>query len=205
MIYVIVHDGSMLIKNEIKIKAREKIKEIDEATQSKIEEMEKDNDSKLKIIKDRILRDGRKRSESETKQINAQTNVEENRMILDAKGKIIDEMISSAMKELKNLDPMSMKDNLRRILKCGINECRGDVLCIITNKVTSNVFDAKTLDDVSMECGRKIRFEKKIKDMSFGVIIHDVSNNMFLDYSFDSIFKSKEDEIRRGVYKILFE
>lgn len=202
--HVIVHDGSMLIKDEIKLKVRSKIKEIEADTESKICKMNDETDSRVKIIKDRILKDAKKRAEAEVKKINAQTNVEMNRMLLDAKEELIDESISYAMKELGNADAKSFRRELLSLLRRGIDECRGDKLTIIANRETCTVLDSRTLGDVVKESGRRIKFEKDVRKMPFGIILHDAANNMFLDYSFESVFKIKEDRIRSDVSKILF-
>ncbi len=201
---VIVHDGSMLIKDEIKLKVRSKIKEIEADTEAKIGKMNDETDSQVKIIKDRILKDAKKRAEAEAKKIRAQTNVEMNRMMLDAREELIDESLSYAMKELGNADAKSFRRELLLLLRRGVDECRGDKLTIIANRETCNVLDSRTLDDVMKERGRRIKFEKDVRNMPFGIILHDAANNMFLDYSFESVFKIKEDRIRSGVSKILF-
>ncbi len=201
---VIVHDGSMLIKDEIKLKVRSKIKEIEADTEAKIGKMNDETDSQVKIIKDRILKDAKKRAEAEAKKIRAQTNVEMNRMMLDAREELIDESLSYAMKELGNADAKSFRRELLLLLRRGVDECRGDKLTIIANRETCNVLDSRTLDDAAKESGRRIKFEKDARKMPFGIILHDAANNMFLDYSFESVFKIKEDRIRSGVSKILF-
>ncbi|MEA3342829.1 MAG: V-type ATP synthase subunit E family protein [archaeon] len=201
---MIVHDGSMLIKDEIKLKVRSKIKEIEADTEAKIGKMNDETDSQVKIIKDRILKDAKKRAEAETKKINAQANVEINRMMLDAREELIDESISYAMKELGNADAKSFRRELLLLLRRGVDECRGDKLAIIANRETCNVFDSRTLDDVAKESGRRIKFVKDARKMPFGIILYDTANNMFLDYSFESVFKIKEDRMRSGVSKILF-
>ncbi len=201
---VIVHDGSMLIKDEIKLKVRAKIKEIEAGTEAVISKVNDETNARVKIIKDRILKDAKKRAEAETKKINAQANVEMNRMMLDAREELIDESISYAMKELGNADAKSFRRELLLLLRRGVDECRGDKLTIIANRETCNVFDSGTLDDVMKESGRRIRFEKDARKMPFGIILYDAANNMFLDYSFESVFKIKEDRIRSGVSKILF-
>lgn len=203
---MIVHDGSMLIKDEIKLKARFKIKELEKETDAKIDEMNADTDLRLKKIKDDILQDAGKKADAERKKIDAQTNVEMNRMLLDAREEVISDVVSVAMNELESNGPLKFKDELRRLLTMGTIECSTtDKLMILGNKGTLDVFDRKYLDAVKKEAGRDVRFEKEVRKMGAGIVLWDEGNDMFLDYSFDGIFKSKEDEIRTGVSKILFD
>ncbi len=202
---MIVHDGSMLIKDEIKIKVRSKIKELEKETDAKIDEMNADTNLALKKIKDGILLDAGKRADLECKKIDAQTNVEMNRMMLDAREDVISDVVSVAMNELDSNGPLKFKDELRRLLMRGTIECSTtDKLMILGNKGTLDVFDLKYLDGVKKEAGRDVRFEKEVRKMGAGIVLWDEGNDMFLDYSFDGIFRSKEDEIRTSVSKILF-
>jgi len=202
---MIVHDGSMLIKDEIKIKVRSKIKELEKETGAKIDEMNADTDLRLKKIKDDILLDAGKKADAERKKIDAQTNVEMNRMMLDVKEEVICDVVSVAMNELECNGPLKFKDELRRLLMRGTIECSTtDKLMILGNKETLDVFDLNYLDAVKKEAGRDVRFEKEVRKMGAGIVLWDEGNDMFLDYSFDGIFRSKEDEIRTSVSKILF-
>jgi len=201
---LIVHDGSMLIKDEIKIKVRSKIKELEKETDAKIGVMNADTELALKKIKDGILLDAGKRADVECKRINAQTNVEMNRMMLDAREEIISDVVSVAMNELESRGPLKFRDELRRLLMMGVNACSADRLLILGNKGTLDVFDPACLDAVKKEAGRDVRFEKDVRKMGAGIVLWDEGNDMFLDYSFDGIFRSREDEIRTGVSRILF-
>lgn len=205
MVNVIVHDGSVLIKNEIKLKARSRIREMEKETKAKIEKMNCENELKVEKIKKEILDDAKRRAVSEAKKIDAKTNVEIKRLILEAKEEIINETFFDAMRYLEKFDPKKIKEELSGILLRGVKECRGKRITIISNKATSGIFDARTLERIKKRAGRKIKLEKRTKSMSGGVILHDDENNMYLDYSFDSIFKIKEDKIRNNVSKILFK
>ncbi|MFH1127565.1 MAG: V-type ATP synthase subunit E family protein [archaeon] len=201
---MIVHDGSLLIKDEIKLKARAKMRDINSETESKIEMMNKETELGLAKIKEDILNDAKKRADIEVRKIQSQANVEINGIVRDARGEIINETIDEAMEELNALKPMKLKKELISLLRRGIGECGGDKLAIIANKANATVLDKKTIEKIKKEAGRKINIEIKTQKMCGGFIVYDESNNMFLDYSFDTMFKSMEDEIRTGVSKILF-
>ena len=202
MISLIVHDGSKLIINEIKISARSKMRIIEKETSAKINEINRVTDSELKGIKERILEDGKKRADGEKKKIDAQTNVEINRKISDARAEIIDECIASAFDELKKTPPSKIKNELTTLLKAGLKICPARETELIVNKETSLLFGSKVLKGIEKETGKKIRI--MTRQMSGGIILRDVSNNMFLDYSFESLFRTREDEIRKSASMILF-
>ena len=199
---MIVHDGSKLIINEIKISARSKIREIEKENSAKIEVINRETDLKLKGIKERILEDAKKRAGTERKKIDAQTNVEINRRLSDVKGEIIDECISEAFDELKKMPPSKMKNDLTALLKAGLKNCPLREIELIVNKQTGALFGSKILKNIEKETGKKIRIV--IRQMSGGMFLRDVSNNMFLDYSFESLFRTREDDIRKSASRILF-
>jgi len=175
---------------------------IEKETSAKINEINRVTDSELKGIKERILEDGKKRADGEKKKIDAQTNVEINRKISDARAEIIDECIASAFDELKKTPPSKIKNELTTLLKAGLKICPARETELIVNKETSLLFGSKVLKDIEKETGKKIRI--MTRQMSGGIILRDVSNNMFLDYSFESLFRTREDEIRKSASMILF-
>ena len=201
---MIVHDGSMLIKDEIKLKVRSKIKVLEKEASAKIDELNANTNLRLKKIKAEILHDAGKKADTERKKIYAQTNVEMNRMLLDAREDIISDVISKAMDKIEGNGPLKLKSQLRMLLMQGIADCRAEKLVILGNRETLDVFDMECLDAVKKGAGRDIIFEKKQKDMGGGIVIWDKGNDLFLDYSFDAMFKSSEDEIRTSVSKTLF-
>lgn len=202
MISLIVHDGSKLIINEIKINARSKIRAIEKETSAKIDVINRETDLELKGIKERILEDAKKRAEGEKKKIDAQTNVEISRRLGDARAEIIEECISAAFDELKKTPPPKIKNELTTLLKTGLENCPARKIELIVNKQTCALFGPKNFKDIEKKTGKKIIL--RIRPMSGGMILHDVSNNMFLDYSFESLFRTREDEIRKSASMILF-
>ncbi len=202
---MIVHDGSMLIKDEIKLKVRSKIKAIENETDAKIDEMNADTDLRMKKMRDDIFLDAGKRADAERKKIDAQTNVEINRMILDAKEEVISDVVSVAMNEIEGKSPKKLRKELVGLLMRGVAECSAEKLVILGNRETLALFDLKCLDAVKKNTSCNILFEKKIMNMSSGIVLEDTANDMFLDYSFESMFKSREDEIRSNVSQILFD
>ena len=159
-------------------------------------------DFELKGIKERILEDGKKRADGEKRKIDAQTNVEINRRLSDARAEIIDECISEAFDELKKTPPPKMKNELTALLKAGLEKCPAREIELILNKQTCALFGPKILKDIEKKTGKKISI--LIRQMSGGMLLHDVSNNMFLDYSFESLFRTREDEIRKSASMTLF-
>lgn len=202
MISLIVHDGSKLIINEIKISARSKIRFIEKETSVKIDAINRQTDLELKGIKEKILKYAKKRAEGEKKKIDAQTNVEINRRVTDAKAEIIDECISAAFDELKKTPPQKIKNELTALLKAGLENCPAHEIELIVNKQTGALFGSKIIKAIEKETGKKIIL--KIKPMSCGMFLNDASNNMFLDYSFESMLRTREDEIRKSTSMILF-
>lgn len=175
---------------------------IDKENSRKIDEINRETDLKLKGIKEKILEDAKKRADSEKKKIDAQTNVEINRRLSDVKGEIIDECISDAFEELKKIPPSKIKNELTMLLKAGLKNCPLREIELVVNKQTGALFGSKILKGIEKETGKKIRIQTK--QMSGGMFLRDVSNNMFLDYSFESLFRTREDEIRKSASSILF-
>ncbi len=202
MISLIVHDGSKLIINEIKISARSKIRAIEKETSAKIDAINRETDLELKGIKEKILEDAKKRADGEKKKIDAQTNVEINRRLSDVKAEINEECISAAFDELKKTPLPKIKNELTALLKAGLENCPAREIELIVNKQTCALFGQKILKDFEKKTGKKIIL--RIRPMSGGMFLHDVSNNMFLDYSFESLLRTREDEIRKSASMILF-
>jgi len=199
---LIIHDGSKLIIDEIKLEARSKIRDIEKDSSSKIAVINSETGQKLKVVTAGILEDAKKRSLIEKKKIDAKTSIEISRRLGDARAEIIDECISSAFDRLKKTPPSKIRSELLSLLRSALKTASAREVVLISNKPTTALFSKKILRGIEKESGKKIRL--KTGAMSGGIIVHDISSNMFVDYTFESLFRAREDEIRKRVSEILF-
>ena len=162
--------------NSIIAEARKEANRIMRGAENKIEVMKEKSEEETKRILDTIKRQELANAELENKKI-----------LLEAKKEVIDNVFSEAKKKLENLDDKKKEAIIKRLLEKAKNEI--EIAHIYCNKK-----DIKLLKGFSAETNEIIG----------GLITENKERTIRVDYSFDIILESINESELQNISKILF-
>jgi len=162
--------------NSIIAEARKEANRIVREAENKIEEMKVKSEADIKRMLDTIKRQELANAELENKKI-----------LLEAKKEVIESVFSEAKKKLENLDDKKMEAIIKILLEKAKNEI--EVAHIYCNKK-----DTKFLKGLSVETIEIIG----------GLITENKERTIRVDYTFDTILESIQETELQNISKILF-
>lgn len=156
--------------------ARKESNRIIKSIENKIEGMKEINDTQIKKIIDSIK-----------KQESASAELENKKMLLEAKKQIIDKVFFEARKKIEGLADKKSEAIVKKLLEKAKNEI--EIATIYCNKK-----DAKFLKGFNVESVSVIG----------GIIAENKEKTVRIDYSFETILQSITENELQSVNKILF-
>lgn len=179
--------GLETVKEEIIRNAKNQeealIAEARKETVKMMDEVEK----KIAEIKEKKEGQTKKAVEVIKKQELASADLENKKMLLEAKKQLIGAVFSDAKKKLENLDSGKRSEYIKKLLEKAKNEI--EVATAYCNKK-----DIKFVDDVSTEA----------MDIVCGLVAENKEKTVRVDYSFDTILQGIKDNELQNINKILF-
>ena len=162
--------------NSLIAEARKEANRIMREAENKIEEMKVKSEADIKRMLDTIKR-----------QELANAELENKKMLLEAKKEVIESVFSDTKKKLENLDDKKMEAIIKILLEKAKNEI--EVAHIYCNKK-----DTKLLKGFSAETTEIIG----------GLIAENKERTIRVDYSFDTILESIKENELQSISKLLF-
>lgn len=162
--------------NSLIAEARKEANKIMKEAEKKIEEMKEKIDSETKKILDMIKREELASAELENKKI-----------LLEAKRQIIENVFVEVKKKLENLDDKKKEAYLKKLLEKIKND-------IETNYIYCNKKDTKFLKGFNVEPISVIG----------GLIAENKERTVRVDYSFETILQSLKEGELQNINKLLF-
>ena len=162
--------------NSLTADARKEANRIMREAEKNIEEMKEKSEAETKRMLDTI-----KRQES------ASAELENKKMLLEAKKGIIENVFSEAKKKLENLDDKRREAILKRLLEKAKSEIEvGNIYC---GKKDSKFLKGFNVGNV---------------DISGGLIAENKEKTIRVDYSFETMLQSIKDNELQSISKLLF-
>ncbi len=162
--------------NSLLAEARKEANKIMREAENKIEEMKEKNDLETKKILDMIKR-----------QELASAELENKKMILEAKKQVIENVFSEAKKKLESLDDKKREAYVKKLLE----KAKSD---IEVAHVYCNKRDIKFLKDFNAETAEIIG----------GLIAENKEKTIRVDYSFETLLQSIKENELQDINKMLF-
>ena len=154
---------------------KETIKIIDEA-EKKVAEVKEESDAETKRKIDVIK-----------KQELASAELENKKMLLEAKKQLIDKVSNEVQKKVENLDSKKRGEYINKLLEKAKND-------IEVENLYCNKNDAKFLKD----------FNAKTVDIIGGLIAENKDEIVRVDYSFDTMLQNIKENELQSINKVLF-
>ena len=154
---------------------KETVKIMDEAEKKIAEIKEKSEEQTRKIID--VIK----------KQELASAELENKKMLLEAKKQLIDNVFSEVKKKLENLSGRKRGEYIKKLMEKAKNE-------IEVANAYCNKKDIKFIDGVNA----------KAMDIVCGLVVENKEKTVRVDYSFDTILQSVKDNELQNINKILF-
>ena len=156
--------------------ARKEASSIMKESERKIEEMKGKKDTETKRIIDTAKR-----------QELANAELENKKMLLEAKKQLIDNVFADATKKLENLEDKKREACIKRLLEKAKNDIEiADVYC--------NKKDSKFLKEFKLEATHIIG----------GLLAENKEKTIRVDYSFETLLQSIKENELQNISKILF-
>ena len=162
--------------NSLAAEARKEANRIMKESEIKIEEIKEKNDAQTKRVMDAIKR-----------QELAVAELENKKMLLEAKKQLIDNVFADATKKLENLEDKKREACIKRLLEKAKNDIEiADVYC--------NKKDSKFLKEFKLEATHIIG----------GLLAENKEKTIRVDYSFETLLQSIKENELQNISKILF-
>ena len=162
--------------NSLIAEARKEANRIAKEAERKIEEMQQKTDADAKRMMELIK-----------KQELASAELENKKMILEAKKQIIEAAFAEARKKLENLDDKKTEAYIKKLLEKAKNDI--EVAHVYCSKK-----DAKSLKELKAEAA----------DMIGGLIAENKEKTIRVDYSFETILQGIKENELQNMSKLLF-
>jgi vacuolar-type H+-ATPase subunit E/Vma4 len=180
------------IIEQINKDSQKEIKQIHEDTEKQVGSIIKDAKKEAEIESEKILSDGKIKSENIKKILISQANQDAKKDIMNAREEIIEECFSKAFHELSILKGKDYEKLVKKLIEDGRKKIGGDCSLIISRDA-----DKAIAEDLKLSIIGKV-------EKSGGVILKSVDGRITLDHTFDGIFRREKAKIRRKVGKLLF-
>ena len=162
--------------NSLIAEARKEAGRLMKEAERKIEEIREKSDAETKKMIDAIKR-----------QELASAEIENKKMILEAKKQLIDNVFNEARKKLDSMDDKKREASIKKLLEKAKND-------IQVSNVWCNKKDAKFLKGLDVEN----------VDIISGVMAENKEKTIRVDYSFDTILESIKESELQNINKLLF-
>jgi len=162
--------------NSMIAEARKEADRITKETEKKIEEMQGRSEAEIKRAFDMIK-----------KQESASAELENKKMLLEAKKQIIESAFAEARKKLENLDDKKREAIMKKLLEKAKSE-------IEAAKIYCNKKDAKFVKGIDVQSGNIIG----------GLIAENKDGTVRIGYSFETMLQSIKESELQNISKVLF-
>jgi len=155
---------------------------------SKANDITKEAEKKIAEMKEKIDMDTKRMSEMIKKQELASAELENKKMLLEAKKQMIDKVFAEAKKKIEKSDSKKNETSIGKLLEKAGNDIEvANVFC--------NEKDVKNVKGVNAQT----------TDILGGLIAENKEGTIRVDYSFDTILESLKENELQNINKILFE
>jgi len=162
--------------NSFVAEARKEANRIIRETEKKVEEMRQKSEEETKKIFDMIKR-----------QEFASAELENKKMLLEAKKQVIENAFADARKRLENLDDKKREAMIKKLLEKAKNEI--EITTVYCNKM-----DSKFIKGFNFEAA----------DMLGGLLAENKEKTIRADYSFEAVLQSIKENELQNINKLLF-
>lgn len=172
--------------------SQNEIKQILKEAEKQATSIIKDFEREAKLESEKILSDGMQEAENIKKIIISKASQDTNRIIMNAREKIIEECFTKAHHKLSTLKESEYKSIVTKLMQDGCKKLEGHC----------NVLVSRSIDkEIAKNIGVKVI---GTVETAGGIIIKSNDGRITLDHTFDGILKRKKEEIRRKVGNFLF-
>ncbi|MFH1835869.1 MAG: V-type ATP synthase subunit E [Methanobacteriota archaeon] len=181
--------GLDTLEAEIRGKAKSEVNRIKAGTEAEadqiIKEAEKQRD---KLIREAKV-EGKLKSERLMRMEESSSQIKSARMIMEAKEEVVDNAIDLLWDEILKYRNGKDYEKLMEKLPDGAKGKVGDKPLLYVRKQDKKLFAEKRVEEA---------------DITGGAILESEDGKVRVDYSLDAVFKDRREEIRRNLYKEIF-
>ncbi len=179
--------GLEVVKEEVLKDAKAEEEKLVAEAREEAKRMMKKAEKEIEVLRKKSEEEIRKKIDIIKKQELASAELENKKMLLEAKKDLIENVFAEVKKKVESLDSKKRQDYIEKLLEKIKNE-------IEVEYVYCNKKDANLVKD----------FKAEAADIIGGLIVENKDKTIKVDYSFDSMLESiKENELQE-VNKILF-
>lgn len=179
--------GLETVKDEIIRNANEQAKALVAEARSKASKIVKEAEKKIEELKEKSDAEVKKRTDIIKMQELASAELENKKMLLEAKKQLIDEVFAEVQKKVEKLDNKKRKEYIEKLLERAKKD-------IEVKYVYCNKKDLKLLQD----------FNPEAMDITGGLIAENEDKTVRVDYSFNTTLDSIKEKELQSINKILF-
>ena len=180
--------GLETVKGEIIRNAKEREDSLIAEARRESNKIIKETEEKVKKIKEKSEAETKRTIDMINKQELASSELENKKMLLDAKKQIIDRAFIEAKKRLESLDFKKRETYMQKLLEKAKNEL--EIAYVYCNKKDSEFLKEFKVEPV---------------DISGGLIAENKEKTMRVDYSFETILQSIKENELQSINKVLFD
>ena len=171
------------------------IEKIKKETQGRVSEILKEANGKAASIKEEILKAASFEAQRRRDRILTTANLEARRIVLEEKERLIEEAYKKALAKLKRLGKKSYQDIIRRMLLKIAKSGSGE---IIISKEDRKRITPSFIESINKE----LKISKEERGITGGFILK--RKKIEINNSFESLLRSKREELEPKLVKILF-
>ena len=171
------------------------IDRIKRETQDRVSEILKEARGKAASIKEEILQAASFEAQKRRDRILTTNNLEARRIVLEEKERLIEEAYNKALAKLERLGKKSYQDIIKKMLLKVAKSGSGEIIISKEDRKRITLSFIKNIN-------KELKISKEDRGISGGFILK--REKIEVNNSFESLFRSKREELESRLVKILF-